>query len=87
MSQATDPDSGSDLDSDPDHELDVREIDGPPFGDIMAALEALDDGERLLLINSFEPEPLYDVLEAQGFEFESTQRAKDEWHIHIEHAR
>ena len=90
MSQSTDsdPDSGSDPDPthEPDHELDVREIDGSPFGDIMATLEALDDGERLLLVNSFEPVPLYDVLEAQGFEFESTQQDDEKWHIHIEHA-
>ena len=73
--------------TDPDHELDVREIDGPPFGEIMAALEALDDGERLLLINSFEPAPLYDVLEAQGFEFESSQHDENEWHVQIERVR
>lgn len=79
MSQTTD--------HDPDHELDVREIDGPPFEEIMAALEGLDDDERLLLINSFEPEPLYGVLEARGFAFESSQRDDEEWHIHIEHAR
>ena len=45
-----------------DRRLDVREIDGEPFGDIMAELEALSDDETLLLINSFEPEPLYQVL-------------------------
>jgi len=32
--------------------LDVREIDGEPFGDIMAELETLSDDETLLLINT-----------------------------------
>ena len=50
-----------------DRRLDVREVDGEPFGDIAAALEDLTDDESFLLINSFEPEPLYDVLEARGF--------------------
>ena len=40
------------------HELDAREIDGEPFGDIVAALDDLPDDGRLVLVNSFEPEPL-----------------------------
>ncbi|MFB6165860.1 MAG: DUF2249 domain-containing protein [Haloarculaceae archaeon] len=69
-----------------DRELDAREIDGEPFGDIVAALEALPTGETLLLINSFEPEPLYDVLGDRGFTYRTTQAAPDEWHVAIEHA-
>lgn len=53
---------------DVDRELDAREIDGEPFENIMAALEKLSGDESLLLINSFEPEPLYDVLEDRGYE-------------------
>ncbi|MFC7230683.1 DUF2249 domain-containing protein [Saliphagus sp. GCM10025308] len=41
-------------DTDADRVLDAREIDGEPFSDIMNELEALEDGETLLLINSFE---------------------------------
>ncbi|WP_254544925.1 DUF2249 domain-containing protein [Halomarina pelagica] len=67
------------------YELDAREIDGEPFGDIMAALEGLDDDETLVLINSFEPKPLYNVLEQRGFTHETTQRADDEWHVSITH--
>lgn len=67
------------------YELDAREIDGEPFGDIMAALEGLDDDETLVLINSFEPKPLYNVLEQRGFAHETTQRADDEWHVSITH--
>lgn len=72
--------------SDADRELDVREIDGEPFGDIMAALKELPAGESLLLINSFEPEPLYNVIEQRGFEYETANPAEDEWYIRIEHA-
>ncbi|PSP80142.1 hypothetical protein BRC81_02835 [Halobacteriales archaeon QS_1_68_20] len=69
-----------------DRELDVRTIDGEPFGDIVAALEDLGDGERLRLVNSFESVPLYDVLEDRGFTYESTQVADDEWHVLVEPA-
>ncbi|MGQ3330824.1 DUF2249 domain-containing protein [Halorubrum sp. FL23] len=68
-----------------DRRLDVREIDGEPFGDIMAELEALSDDETLLLINSFEPEPLYQVLEERGFQYETTSDGSDVWYIEIRH--
>lgn len=67
----------------PARTLDARDIDGEPFGAIMAALEGLGDGETLLLINSFEPEPLYGVLEERGFRYESSREATDEWHVAI----
>lgn len=69
-----------------DNRLDVREIDGEPFGDIVAALEELPEDETLLLVNSFEPEPLYNVLEERGFEFETDNPEPDLWHVEIRHA-
>lgn len=66
-----------------DHQLDVREIDGPPFDAIMAALDDLDGDASLLLINSFEPEPLYEVLEDRGFAYETTNPSPGEWHVKI----
>jgi uncharacterized protein (DUF2249 family) len=63
--------------------LDAREIDGEPFGDIVAALEDLSDDESLLLINGFEPVPLYDVLEDRGFDYETTNPDSGEWHVEI----
>lgn len=66
-----------------DRELDVREVDGEPFHDIMAALGELGAGETLLLVNSFEPEPLYAVIEQQGFTYDTTRVADDEWHIAV----
>lgn len=66
--------------------LDVRDVDGEPFSDIVAALEDLGDAETLVLVNSFEPEPLYSVLENRGFTHETEQVAEDEWRVRIEHA-
>ncbi len=66
--------------------LDVRQIDGEPFGDIMAALADLQPGESLLLVSSFEPEPLYAVLTERGYTYETEQIDSDEWHVEISHA-
>jgi uncharacterized protein (DUF2249 family) len=76
----------ADLDTDADEVLDAREIDGQPFDPIMTALGELSGGETLLLVNSFEPEPLYEVLTERGFEYETEQRGPDQWHVRIEHA-
>lgn len=66
--------------------LDAREVSGEPFGPIMSALDDLDRDETLLLINSFEPVPLYDVLEDRGCQYTATKEAEDEWHIEITRA-
>ncbi|WP_367176245.1 DUF2249 domain-containing protein [Haloarcula rubripromontorii] len=71
---------------DADRRLDVREINGEPFGDIIAALNELEADESLLLINSFEPEPLYDVLEQRGFTYVTANPEPDLWHVEITHA-
>lgn len=63
---------------------DARDIDGEPFGDIMAALAQIEDDESLLLINSFEPEPLYAVLTDRGFAYETERVDPDEWHVYIQ---
>lgn len=69
-----------------DRIVDARDIDGEPFGDIMAALSALTEDETLLLINSFEPEPLYEVLEQRGFDHETSNPNDGEWHVEITRA-
>lgn len=51
--------------------LDVRPIidsGKDPFMDIMAKAKELKDDEILLILNSFEPVPLYSVLGKKGFE-------------------
>ena len=63
--------------------LDVRDIEGEPFDDIMAALAELGADETLLLINSFEPKPLYGVLEERGFTYDTSQ-TDGTWRIEIE---
>lgn len=65
-------------------ELDVRDVDGEPFGQIMTTLNQLGADETLLLINSFEPVPLYNVLDERGFAYEPEQITEDEWHVRIE---
>lgn len=74
---------GSRTDTAATRTLDARDIDGEPFSEIMEALELLDSEDSLLLINSFEPEPLYDVLEQRGFSYETTRIGSDEWHVRI----
>lgn len=66
--------------------LDAREVDGEPFSHIVDALAELDETETLVLLNSFEPEPLYGVLEQRGFDHDTEQVADDEWRVEIEHA-
>jgi uncharacterized protein (DUF2249 family) len=76
----------SDGTADATRTLDAREIDGEPFGDIMAALSELADEETLLLIAPFEPVPLYNVLENQGMRHDTTEVGDDEFHVEISHA-
>lgn len=70
---------------DADVELDVRDIDGEPFGMIMTTLEELSVDESLLLVNRFEPEPLYQVLEQRGFEYRTTNPESNVWYVEISH--
>jgi uncharacterized protein (DUF2249 family) len=67
-------------------ELDVRTVDGEPFSEIVAALDDLGEDETLVLVNSFEPEPLYTVLEQRGFVYETTHPEDDEWRVSITRA-
>jgi len=70
----------------PERTLDVREVDGEPFDRIVDELEALEEPETLVLINSFEPEPLYAVLDQRGFDHESERVAAEKWRVEIRHA-
>jgi uncharacterized protein (DUF2249 family) len=77
--------SGTETDE-PTMRVDVRDVDGEPFGHIVSALESLPPGGDLLLVNSFEPEPLYSVLRERGFEYESRRVDADEWHVTVTHS-
>ncbi len=79
--------STTDDDSDPATAvLDVRKHEGPPFPLIEEALADLPPGGSLTLVNSFEPEPLYDVLDERGFAYRTERADEAEWRVYIEHA-
>ena len=64
--------------------LDVRPIlarGEEPFDEIMSAVSVLREGERLLLIASFEPKPLFRVMERKGFTNQCRQVGPDEYHV------
>lgn len=65
-------------------ELDVREYHQrgeEPFAAIMQAVNSLQQGDVFVLVNSFEPLPLYRVMEGKGFAHEVEQVAPDNWRI------
>jgi len=69
--------------------VDVREDQRrrkEPFDRIMAAIKALAPDEELLVINTFEPIPLYTVLGRQGFTHAAAQVGPDEWHVRFRRA-
>jgi uncharacterized protein (DUF2249 family) len=64
--------------------LDVRpfhERGEEPFAAIMNAVESLKSDQALLLVNSFEPVPLYRVLEKRGFSHQTSEISPGEWHV------
>lgn len=56
-----------------------------PFQRIMAAVESLDAAEELVVINTFEPTPLYTVLGRRGFAHATAQVGPEEWHVRFWH--
>lgn len=64
--------------------LDVRHYHAEgrePFGDIMAAVERLQPGQAFVLINTFEPVPLYRVMERKGFRHAAERTPDGDWRI------
>lgn len=64
--------------------LDVRpfhERGEEPFEAIMNAVESLKPDQEFLLINSFEPTPLYRVMDKRGFTHQTSELSSQEWHI------
>ena len=54
-----------------------------PFDRIMAGVSQLEPGDTLLLINSFEPLPLYRVMEQNGFTHWADRTADGVWKIYF----
>jgi uncharacterized protein (DUF2249 family) len=64
--------------------LDVRpyhERGEEPFAAIMQAVDSLSPDGSLLLINSFEPTPLFAVMEKRGFSYTCERVGPDEYRI------
>lgn len=52
-----------------------------PFDRIMQAVASLDDHEELVIVNVFEPIPLYGVLAQQGFDHTTTRTPEGDWRV------
>jgi uncharacterized protein (DUF2249 family) len=64
--------------------LDVRpfhERGEEPFTAIMDAVDGLTENQSLLLINSFEPIPLYAAMKRRGFTYRCSAEGPDEYHV------
>ena len=57
-----------------------------PFDRIMAAVDSLGPEEDLVVVNTFDPVPLYTVLGRRGFTHTTTQLGPEEWHVRFRHA-
>ena len=70
-------------------ELDVRPIlDGgvDPFEAIMAKLKTMDDAETLLILNTFEPIPLLNLLKKKGYVYATERPENGLVHTYLEKA-
>lgn len=66
--------------------LDVRPelaAGGEPFVRIMEAAATIQPGQSLVIIAPFEPAPLYGVLGARGFTYETARVSADEWVVNF----
>ncbi|HEX8938651.1 MAG TPA: DUF2249 domain-containing protein [Candidatus Limnocylindrales bacterium] len=64
--------------------LDVRPTiaaGADPFEEIMAAAENAIAGQDLVIVNSFEPFPLYDRLAALGFDHRTERLPDGDWRV------
>jgi uncharacterized protein (DUF2249 family) len=54
---------------------------GEPFDEIMAAVDALEDGEVLVIYAPFEPVPLEGLLSEQGFDYVAEELDGGDWRV------
>ncbi len=52
-----------------------------PFDTIMAAVDALGEGEELVVLAPFEPVPLEGVLCSQGFSYQAEDLGGGNWRV------
>jgi uncharacterized protein (DUF2249 family) len=65
-------------------DVDVRptlRAGGEPFGQIMAAVNALSPGQGLRLYATFKPTPLFQVLGSKGFAHEAREIGGGDWEV------
>lgn len=68
-------------------ELDVRPILAKgvdPFKSIMAELEKMVDGNTLMIINTFEPIPLLNILKTKGYSYDTERTENGIVHTYLE---
>lgn len=64
--------------------LDVRplhERGEEPFNAIMSVVDGLKGSDEFLLINSFEPKPLYALMKKRGFSHTAAKVGESEWRV------
>ncbi len=63
--------------------IDVRKLSGNFFPGLKKQAEDLNIGEGLHIIQTFEPHPLYSVMEGLGFEYHTIEKEKNEFHVYF----
>lgn len=63
--------------------IDVRHLQGNFFEGLKKKAEALEIGEGLHIIQTFEPHPLYAVMEGLGYEHHTEQQGEAEFHVYF----
>ncbi len=63
--------------------IDVRGIQGNFFAGLKQQAMQVKEGEGLEIIQSFEPLPLYEVMEDLGFEYHTVQKGDAEFHAYF----
>lgn len=63
--------------------IDVRGVQGNFFPGLKKQAMALEEGSGLEIIQSFDPIPLYEVLEGIGFEHHTEQKGEAEFHAYF----
>ena len=63
--------------------IDVRGLSGNFFQGIQGKAEALQAGEGITVVQTFEPHPLYPVMEDLGFAHHCEQWGSTEYHVHF----
>ena len=67
--------------------VDVRGIQGNFFMGLKEQAKAVPEGQGLEVIQSFDPIPLYEVMEDLGYEYHTEQTGDTEFHVYFYRAR